>query len=131
MFEFHGWVNISCTEDDLETLDATDLRQTQLCDEIQEKISKLEWCNGIFRIFRGVNGQDHLIMTGCANHHQQDVIDLLHWIADKKSDSYGVLHVMDNDRMLTEENYGVRTWRLIKDSLIEFTDPILSAEIKY
>lgn len=129
MFEFHGWINIQCVEDDEKQTDLTILRQDNLCNEIRDKINQIEWSNGIFKIFRGVNGEDHLVIDGCANHHQQNVIDLFYWIANKNSDSYGILHVIDDEKISMDIKYGVKTWRLIKDEVVENTDPILSSEI--
>jgi hypothetical protein len=107
----------------------TYIRQTRLCDEVQEELNHIEWSNGIFKLFRGVNGADHVVITGCSHHHQQEVIDLLHWIANKNSDSFGIIHIIDTDKINMDEKYGVKVWRLIKDEVIEFTDSILSTEV--
>jgi hypothetical protein len=129
VFEFHGWINIQCVDDE-ETLEDTYFRQSQLCKEIQEKVEEIEWCNGIFNLIRGVNGDDYLSINGCANHYQPSIINFLFWLADRRSDSYGIIHILDHDKIASKDDYGVKIWRLIKGEVLEFTDPIMTPGIK-
>lgn len=64
MFEFHGWVNIKVDDSDDADIDILDTRLNELSRQIENKINNTEWPNCILRLYRGLNGENHLIMTG-------------------------------------------------------------------
>ncbi len=126
MFEFYGWVRI--VEDDTDDADIRmlDVRRETLCNKLEQKIKQVEWCNGIFKLLRGVNGRDHLLMTGAANHRQESVIELLHWIAERQPYSYGLLHIRDDEDMERGFDNTFRVFSLARGNVTESTEDLLS-----
>ncbi len=124
MFEFHGWVNI--VEDDTDDSDISilDDRRDRLTKQVEYKIKDVESCNSVFRIFRNLNGENHFILTGFSNHRQQSVVDLFYWIAEKQPNSYGLLHIRDDE---DKENENVfRVFALTQGAVCEKTEKLLS-----
>ena len=97
MFEFHGWVNIKVDDTDDADIDILDTRLNDLSDQIENRIKNFEWPNCILRVFRGLNGENHLLMTGFQNHRDQEIIDFFYWIAARQPFSYGLLHIRDDE----------------------------------
>jgi len=124
MFEFHGWVNIKMDDSDDADIDILDTRLNELSEQIEDKINNTEWPNCILRLYRGLNGENHLIMTGFRNHRQQKIIELFRWIAERQSFSYGLLHVRDDEESGYENVF--RVFSMARGKVKETTEELLS-----
>ena len=124
MFEFHGWVNIKMDNSDDADIDILDTRLNELSDKIEEEINNTEWPNCVIHLFRGLNGENHLIMTGFRNHRQQKIINLFRWIAERQSFSYGLLHVRDDEESGYENVF--RVFSMVRGKVKESTEELLS-----
>ena len=124
MFEFHGWVNFVEDASDDALVSVLDVRRKKLCDELANKIKEIETCNGIFQLFRRLNGQAHLVITGFTNHRQESVIKLLYWIAERQPYSYGLLHIRDDEDRGFDNV--VRVFSLARGKVIETSEELLS-----
>lgn len=124
MFEFHGWVNIKEDDSDDADIEILDARLNELSDQIENEINNTEWPNCILRLFRGLNGENHLIMTGFRNHRQNKIIDLFRWIAERQPFSYGLLHVRDDEERGYENVF--RVFSMARGKVKESTEELLS-----
>jgi hypothetical protein len=124
MFEFHGWVNIKVDDSDDADIDILDTRLNELSEQIENKINNTESPNCILRLYRGLNGENHLIMTGFRNHRQQKIIDLFRWIAERQPFSYGLLHVRDDEESGYENVF--RVFSMARGKVKETTEELLS-----
>jgi hypothetical protein len=126
MFEFHGWINICPDESDDANIEVLDDRQRLLTNEVEQRTKDIAWCNGVFTVHRGLNGEDHLVLTGCANHRQPQVIELFSWVASRQPHSYGLLHIRDDEDCARGHDNEFRVFALARGTLTEATEPLLS-----
>jgi len=124
MFEFHGWVNIKADDSDDADTGILHARLNELSNQIEKEISSTEWHNTVLRLFKGLNGENHLIMTGFRNHRQQKIIDFFRWIAEKQPFSYGLLHVRDDEERGYENVF--RVFSMARGEVKESTEKLLS-----
>lgn len=126
MFEFHGWVNI--LPDDTDDADIAVLRERKrvLTDELEQKAKEIDWGGDVFTIHRSLNGQDHLVVTGFANHRQTKVIELFRWIASRQPYSYGLLHIRDDAGSTGGHENDFRVYAVTRGKVKETTEPLLS-----
>lgn len=126
MFEFHGWVSIRADDTDDPDCGMLADRQHIVADALEAKARALAWCSGIFTVHRNLNGEDHLIATGSANHRQEDVIELFRWIAKHQPHSYGLLHVRDDEDIREEYRNAFRVFAVARGTFVEATEALLS-----
>lgn len=124
MFEFHGWVSIKEDDSDDADIGILDARLNEITDQIENQINRTEWPNCVLRVFRGLNGKNHLLMTGFQNHRQKEIIDLFHWIAARQPFSYGLLHVRDDEDRGNENVF--RVFSMTRGKVEETTEELLS-----
>lgn len=124
MFEFHGWVNVKADDSDDADIDILYARLNELSDQIEKEITSTEWHNCIVRLFKGLNGENHLIMTGFRNHRQQGIIDLFRRIAARQPLSYGLLHVRDDEDSGYENVF--RVFSMTRGKVEETIEDLLS-----
>jgi Immunity protein 7 len=96
MFEFHGWATIHANDSDDPSVDESDARDRALTMVIREEIRKVDAPNRSFHL-HGMNGTMHLIFCGDHNHRDDSVIDFFKRLSEIAPDSYGKLHVRDDE----------------------------------
>ncbi len=126
MFEFHGWINIRPDDTDDPDWDVLRERQRALSDEVDQRVKEIEWCFGVFTVHRGLNGQDHLVATGFANHRKTNVVELFEWIASRQPHSYGLLHIRDDEDSARGHGNDFRVFAVARGTIREATETLLS-----
>ena len=125
MFEYHGWVNIVAYDLDDADPGVLNERQNELCLELEERFSVIQRGNIYFALIRGINGQDHFLVTGFNNHRQSDIIELFHWIAENQPYSYGLLHIRDDEDTNGLDN-SIQVLSVARSKVIKSTETLLS-----
>ncbi len=146
MMEAFGWAVIRTSRDcyvgdiQLEYLDRLDKEVeardkelwSQLCawlSSVDDPWLKWQFCEEINNV-RGV-----LQFFTSRNHRSSSVWDLMKWIANNGTGSYGLVYVFDNEDHKGNTSYGrgsadysnsFRVWRILNGELAEFDDPFLS-----
>lgn len=128
MFEFHGWAVIRVPENDDETSSQHSERATCAIKDVRSKLNEIHDEFSTFDVERTSNGLIVVFAHGLRNHRFEPVIDLFLWIAEKLPDSYGVLHVLDDEGFKRGADFTneFRVWRLALGELMEVADPFLS-----
>jgi len=126
VFEYHGWINIVPDDSDDADIAVLDERSIVMLSEVEEEINRIALNNGIINIYRNLNGENHLIITGFNNHRRTEIIDLFYWIAKKQPFSYGLLHIRDDEDGKRGYENTFRVFAIRKGKVIEETEKLLS-----
>jgi hypothetical protein len=98
MYEFHGWVNIVADDAGEPESSVLQARQNELIAALEDRVQALRASAFLFvHVARDLNGEAHLLISGCRNHRDDRVMDLFQWIAEHQPHSYGLLHVRDEE----------------------------------
>ncbi len=98
MYEFHGWVNIVAHDSDEPESSVLQARQNELVAALEDRVQALRASPFLFvHIARDLNGEAHLLISGCRNHRDDRVLHLFRWIAEHQPYSYGLLHSRDDE----------------------------------
>ena len=118
MFEYHGWANIR--DDDPE---GDDEKRRRIVEELRQVAGQFNAGSGMADI-RCINGNSFVSFCGAPNHRHDCIFGWFNWLAKHAPQSYGVLHVWDDE----SENYGnvFRAYYLRRGCIEESTDPFLS-----
>lgn len=128
MFEFHGWATIRVDDSDDADLAELEKREDAASARIrilmQDADDQFSW----FQLQHSGNGLLVLVAHGLRNHRYEPVIELYRRVCEEFPDSYGLLHVFDDeDRTRLGDNGNVfRVWRLARGRFDELADPFLS-----
>jgi PAS domain-containing protein len=121
---FHGWIQIQLAE--IETASGADdlKREEEAIAAIHGKIGLAADSISLFRIERGGNGMLVLTAHGVRNHRNEQAIDLFRWVESEFPDSFGLLHVWDDEHPDYENCF--RVYRCALGACTEMDDPHLS-----
>lgn len=131
MFEFHGWATIRVRDADKPVFDGfrSSIRSAEdrAIKQIRAAINEVHDECSVFEIRRSQNGLIVLIVHGLRDSHLSGVIELFWWLGRTLPNSYGLLHVRDDEREGHEHQF--RVWRLANGKLAEYVDPFLSLRV--
>jgi|SRR3990172_3406744 len=122
MYHCHGWAVVSDSpkESDPEAL-------AQLARRVELRVAQIASENPLV-VFRAVNGEYHLAVSGFRNHygeHVSWVVELFYWISSVAPGSYGLLYAWD-DEDPNGHNNEFQVWVMAKGRLVQQSDAYLS-----
>jgi hypothetical protein len=122
MYQFHGWIDLQCRENDQELPSGREARQMALLEKVKEKIDDVEYENAHYEI-KPANGHWFVSITGASNHADDTPVKFYRWIASLNSDSYGVLQTLDFEK--DDHKY----YLLVKDQLYRHENHFIKDQI--
>jgi hypothetical protein len=126
LFEFHGWATIRVPDPDIEPDRRHELEAAAIA-RLREAITRADDQFSLFDVRQTGNELIVLYAHGLRNHRYLPVIELFRWVAAELSDSYGLLHVHDDEAEGKE--YEFRVWRVAGGRFEELADPFLSPRV--
>jgi Immunity protein 7 len=126
MVEYHGWVTIQLSAQNVE-IDDSDEKEAQVTSNIREYIAKVIAPTFTIMDIRQMNWQTYIWVAGNTNHRSQDiqdVFDLYAHISSVAPGSYGILYMHDDEEIGFENEF--RVYVLIRRNLTAHKDPFLS-----
>lgn len=121
---FHGWLQIRIAEIDGASGADELQREKAGIAAIRERIALAEDSFSLYRIERGGNGMIVLSAHGVRNHRNELAIDLFRWVQSEFPESFGLLHVWDDEN--PEHDNCFRVYRCARGACTEMDDPHLS-----
>ncbi|MFI2297517.1 Imm7 family immunity protein [Actinacidiphila glaucinigra] len=120
MFEYHGWISVreSAGADDN---DFNNDRLREIVEGIQSRIREID--SPYLLDLRWMNGEPFLHLGGFPNHRDEDVVRLFAEVGERAPDSYGLLHIRDDEDLVHGNEVVVH--RLIRGTVTEHTEPFL------
>lgn len=121
---FHGWLQIELAE--IESASGTDdlQREEDAIAAVRKRIDAALDTISLFDVRRGGNGLIVLTAHGVRNHRNEQAIDLFRWCAAEFPESFGLLHVWDDEH--SEHGNSFRVYRCARGECAEMDDPHLS-----
>jgi hypothetical protein len=121
VFEYHSWITIRASPSD----DDEDRRLAGLVDELRVSIEAM--ASPYLLDLRWMNGELFIRLGGFHNHRATTwaaLRELFGHVGTVASGSYGLLHVRDDED--PGFDHEVRVLRLVRGTLTEHTEPLLS-----
>ncbi|MGJ8724406.1 MAG: Imm7 family immunity protein [Roseibacillus sp.] len=121
---FHGWLHIELNEVEEEDGEQHHQRSDVAISLINGRIAEVSDTISRFSVERGGNGMIVLIAHGLRNHRNEDAVGLFRWAAAEYPESFGLLHIWDDEH--SEYHNEFRVFRCARGHCSEMPDPHLS-----
>jgi hypothetical protein len=129
MFEFHGWVSIAVDDGDDGGMAVLAERLDDAISAVAARIAQAEDGLSVFEVRRAGNGLAYVAAHGLRNRRYAPVFALFEWIAANLPESYGLLHVRDDEDDRgggADYSNAFRVWRVARGEFAEHADTLLS-----
>ena len=121
---FHGWLQLEVEEIESETSDEELRRQDEAILTVKRRIDSESDSISQIEVGRGGNHMVVLTAHGILNHRHEKVIEMFRWVAASYPESFGLLHVWDDQH--PDYNNCFRVYRCANGKCMEMDDPHLS-----
>ncbi len=145
MLVAHGWAVLQSSREKYEDSDPekwfvldeeSKLEDEKLWSQFRSWMAENEDPFMVWQLAERLNNNHGLLQfTLSRNHRGSKLWEMLDWLTESSTGTYGIVYVHDDEDIVGNKNYGrgdvdysneFRIWRILKGELLEFDDPYLS-----